>query len=78
MDNVITNFNNHLIDKLRASIAQADQIKKVVSFVMESGVRLLLPELQKAIENNVSVQILTSCYLNITEPSALYLLKDQL
>lgn len=78
MSNVITNYRDYLLDKLEASIACADQVKIVVSFVMESGVRLLLPGLQKAVTNGIPVQILTSNYLNITEPSALYLLKDQL
>ena len=78
MSNVITNYRDYLLDKLEASIACADQVKIVVSFVMESGVRLLLPGLQKAVTNGIPVQILTSNYLNIPEPSALYLLKDQL
>ncbi len=78
MRNVITNERFSLLSSLQDSFKRANQIKLVVSFVMESGVRLLLPDLQAALERNASVQILTSRYLNITEPSALYLLKDQL
>ena len=78
MSNVITNHGVSLLRCLRESFARAEQIKIVVSFIMESGVRLLLPDLQKAMERGVPVQILTSNYLNITEPSALYLLRDQL
>lgn len=78
MSNVITNHGVSLLRCLRESFARAEQIKIVVSFIMESGVRLLLPDLQQAIEWGVPVQILTSNYLNITEPSALYLLRDQL
>jgi superfamily II DNA or RNA helicase len=78
VSNVITNHGVSLLRCLRESFARAEQIKIVVSFIMESGVRLLLPDLQQAIEWGVPVQILTSNYLNITEPSALYLLRDQL
>lgn len=78
MRSVITNQRVTLLSSLQESLARAEQIKIVVSFVMESGVRLLLPDLQRAVERRVPVQILTSSYLNITEPSALYLLKDGL
>lgn len=78
MRNVITNYQVSLLRSLQESFARAEQIKMVVSFVLESGVRLLLPDLQRAVERGVTVQILTSPYLNITEPSALYLLKDGL
>jgi superfamily II DNA or RNA helicase len=76
--NVITNDRVSLLRSLQSSIRRAEQIKLVVSFVVESGVRLLLPDLKGAVERGVSVQILTGRYLNVTEPSALYLLKDQL
>lgn len=78
MGNVITNDRLTLLTNLQKSFKQATEIKLVVSFVMESGVRLLLPELIEALKRDASIQILTSRYLNITEPSALYLLKDQL
>lgn len=67
-----------MLASLRASLARAAQLKFIVSFVLESGVRLLLPDLQQALERGAQVQILTSRYLNISEPSALYLLRDQL
>lgn len=78
MKNVITNDKVPLLNYLQESFARATQIKIIVSFILESGVRLLLPDLQKAVERNVPVQILTGRYLNITEPSALYLLRDEL
>jgi len=76
--NVITNYQESLLSYLSDSFRRAEHVKIIVSFIMESGVRLILPELQKALERQVRVEILTSRYLNITEPSALYLLKDQL
>lgn len=78
MRNVITNYQTSLLRSLQDSFARADQIKIVVSFIMESGVWLLLPELQQAVARGARVEILTSRYLNITEPSALYLLRDGL
>lgn len=78
MHNVITNYQVPLLDSLQESFGRAEHIKIVVSFILESGVRLLLTDLQRAVARGVPVQILTSNYLNITEPSALYLLKDQL
>ena len=71
--NVITNHLVSLLSSLKESFARAEQIKIVVSFILESGVRLLLPDLQQAAARGVPLQILTSRYLNITEPSALYL-----
>lgn len=41
---------------------------------MESGVKLILNDLEKAIEKGVKIRILTGNYLNITQPQALYLL----
>ncbi len=78
MANVITNEKLILLDSLRDSFRHAKRIKFIVSFVMESGVRLILPDLQAALRRGAEVEILTSRYLNITEPSALYLLQDQL
>ena len=43
---------------------------------MESGVKLLANDLKEAKNRNIPIKILTGNYLNITQPSALYLLKD--
>jgi len=42
---------------------------------MDSGVKMILDDLKEAIDRNVSIRILTRSYLNITSPSALYMLK---
>ena len=60
------------------SMAKADAIDIIVSFLMESGVRLLLSDIKSALERNVKVRILTGNYLGITQPSALYLIKSEL
>ena len=43
---------------------------------MESGVKLIQKDLEEIKDKNMPIRILTGNYLNITQPSALYLLKD--
>ena len=70
--------NRFLYYQLKMSMAKADAIDIIVSFLMESGVRLLLSDIKSALERNVKVRILTGNYLGITQPSALYLIKSEL
>ncbi len=77
-EHVITNEQDTMFAVLCASLRRAHCIRMVVSFVLESGVRLLLPELRAAAGRGVPIELITSRYLNITEPSALYLLHDSL
>ena len=67
-----------LARSLKASMSEASSIDLAVSFLMESGVRLLLDDLSDALERGVRIRILTGNYLGITQPSALYLLKKEL
>ena len=59
-------------------LKQADSVDIVVSFLMESGVRMLLGELDNALKRGAKIRILTGNYLGITQPSALYLIKYKL
>ena len=70
--------NRFLLYQLKRSMACAEQIDIIVSFLMESGVRLLLADLKQALDRGVKIRILTGNYLGITQPGALYLIKDQL
>lgn len=72
------NRNRYLFYQLKMSILKADRIDIIVSFLMESGVRMLLKDLKAALDRGVQVRILTGNYLGITQPSALYLLKKEL
>lgn len=45
---------------------------------MESGVRMLLNDMKRALDRGVKIRILTGNYLGITQPSALYLIKSEL
>lgn len=72
------NKNRFLLYQLKLSMSQAKQIDIIVSFLMESGVRMLLKDLKAALERGVRIRILTGNYLGITQPSALFLVKKEL
>lgn len=68
----------YLYYQLINSLKQADSVDIVVSFLMESGVRMLLSEFENALKRGTKIRILTGNYLGITQPSALYLIKHML
>ncbi len=69
-------LDDQLLTHLAQAIAQAKAVDIMVSFLMESGVKLLEPILRNARSRGVKFRILTGCYLGITQPSALYLIKS--
>ncbi len=77
--NVITgDEDNYLSYWLKKSIKRASRIDIIVSFLMESGVKMLVKDLEEAIDRGAEVRILTGNYLSITQPQALYMLRDAL
>ena len=72
------NKMRYLYYQLKMSMRQAKRIDIIVSFLMESGVRMILNDLKSALDRGVQVRLLTGNYLGITQPSALYLLKKEL
>ena len=68
----------YLLWQLEISMAHAKRIDLIVSFLMESGLKMLLPQLKQAQKRGVPIRILTGNYLGITQPSALYLLRSEL
>ncbi len=74
--NCITGHNDHLYKHIQQSIHNATSIDIIVSFLMESGVKLIQNDLEAIKHKNIPIRILTGNYLNITQPSALYLIKD--
>lgn len=68
----------YLYYQLANSIKKADSVDIIVSFLMESGVKMLLGELDDALKRGAKIRILTGNYLGITQPSALYLIKHKL
>ena len=79
-DKVVTGGANHpFLPQLSQAIARSDEIDITVAFIRSSGLRLLLPDLQEALRKTdtghpVRMRILTSDYLDVTEPEALNLL----
>ena len=72
------NKRMYLYNQLALSIEKAETVDIIVSFLMESGVKMLLKDLEKALERGAKIRILTGNYLGITQPSALYLIKKKL
>lgn len=68
----------YLYYQLVNSMKRADRIDIIVSFLMESGVKMLLKDLNQAMKRGAKIRILTGNYLGITQPSALYLIKHEL
>ena len=64
--------------QLWSSMQRAGGIDIIVSFLMESGVKMLVSGLESALRRGAKVRILTGNYLGITQPSALYLLRRRL
>ena len=78
LSNAITGISDHLEPRLASAIRRADSIRLIVAFVMESGARLLAPELKLAARRGATLKLLTGRYLSVTEPSALYHLMREL
>lgn len=76
--NAFTGDNNNFYANLKESIINAKSIDIIVSFLMESGVKLIINDLKDKIDSGCKIRILTGNYLNITQPQALYLLKKEL
>ena len=74
--NCITGNQDHLYRHIKQSLHTAKSIDIIVSFLMESGVKLIQKDLEEIANKNIPIRILTGNYLNITQPSALYLIKD--
>ena len=69
-------ITSELIDEFTQHIADADAIYLLISFVMESGVKMLAPYLRNAAKEGTEIKLLTGDYLYVTQPEALNLLFD--
>ncbi len=65
-----------LLRHLLPQIDQASQVDVAVSFIMESGIRLLRPHLQDLLDRQGSLRLVTGDYLDVTDPDALRRLLD--
>lgn len=73
----IDNRNRTMKDCLDRSFEQAKSIDMVVSFLMDSGIKTMREVLDDLKARKVKVRLLTSTYLNITSPTALYRIKKE-
>jgi superfamily II DNA or RNA helicase len=74
----VTNTARQMSAVLAEQCQRSTAIKFAVSFVMESGVKVMLDPLLRAAERNTAIEIITGTYMQVTEPSALYLLRHKL
>lgn len=72
------NFQGALLPALKESMEKAQSIDLIVSFIMESGVRLLVNDLKAAARRGARIRILCGNYLGITDPTALTILYHEL
>lgn len=64
----------YLLHEIRSALKTATQIEIAVSFIRNSGLDLIIQDIQDAIDSplrKVKLSVLTSDYMNITEPQAL-------
>ena len=73
---LISGGEDALIRHLLPHIDQAVAVDLAVSFVMESGARLLQPHLQDLLNRSGRLRLVTSDYLDVTDPAALRRLMD--
>lgn len=80
-ERLVTGGEHPLLPHLCDAIAQADEIDLAVAFIKTTGLRLLLPDLHAALLADgerprppARVRVLTSDYLDVTDPEALRLL----
>lgn len=78
MNNAILGPQDPMLPRLKEDIRNAKEICLLVSFLMESGVELVIDELESKANQGIPIRIITGTYLNVTEPGALFMLKDRL
>lgn len=78
---LVTGGEDPFLPHLSSAINQASEIYLAVAFVKATGLRLLLPDLHSALKgdeaskrHSARVRVLTSDYLDVTDPEALRLL----
>jgi superfamily II DNA or RNA helicase/HKD family nuclease len=61
----------NLISALISEVDSADRVRIIVSFIKWSGLILILPELERAIQRGAQVQVLTTTYLAASDQRAI-------
>ncbi len=73
---LVTGGSDHFLPHLSQAFARSNQADLAVAFIKTTGLRLLLPDLESMVDagDPQRVRVLTSDYLDITDPEALRLL----
>ncbi len=64
-------IKHNIVDEIKAGIDCSSSTAILVSFMMVSGLELILPSLQRSLDKGTQIKILTGDYLYITQPDAL-------
>jgi superfamily II DNA or RNA helicase/predicted house-cleaning noncanonical NTP pyrophosphatase (MazG superfamily) len=64
-------YQGSMLKALRENLAICSKAHLAVSFVMKSGVNLIYPALEAALTRGASIRLLTSDYMDVTDPDAL-------
>ncbi|TCO69064.1 DEAD/DEAH box helicase family protein [Marinisporobacter balticus] len=78
MQTTYTGRTQPLLPRLQQNIKKAKHMDFIISFIRDSGIKLLINDLKSALDRGATLRLLTSTYLNVTEPNALYRLKSEL
>ncbi|WP_046173532.1 DEAD/DEAH box helicase family protein [Domibacillus indicus] len=70
-------ITSQLLDVINRLAEEATEIDILTSFVMKSGVKKLVPALQKAAARGAEIRVGTGDYLHITQPDALQMLTKE-
>lgn len=65
-----SNFGVSMVSELKKEILSSDEVHILVSFIRQSGINLLLPELRKFTSSGRPLKIITSTYMAATEYKA--------
>ena len=68
----------NLVHELQQLSNEAVGVSWITAFAMKSGVKLMLPTLQRVHNKGTDIQLLVGDYLSITQPDALQMLVDAL
>ena len=73
---LITGAEDHFLPHLQDALSRSNQADLAVAFVKSTGLRMLMPDLRSLVEAAPTnrLRVLTSDYLDITDPEALRLL----
>lgn len=73
---VISNANAPLAEVLKRKLATADEFRVASAFLNSGGLDIVLPDIQRILENEGSVQVVHGADFNICDPSAVRSLVD--